>query len=197
MNDSVVDAALTIWTIGHSTRSIEEFTRSLAPVAIDLLVDIRSIPRSRTNPQFNREALPIALAATGVGYRHLPELGGLRGPRKDGAGSPNTLWRSGAFRNYADYAAANPAFRLGLGELQALARDRRHIAIMCAEAVWWRCHRRIVADYLLVAGFAVHHILGVNQIERASLTPGAKPQADGAILYSAPEEAQLSLFSLL
>jgi uncharacterized protein (DUF488 family) len=186
MNDSAVDAALTIWTIGHSTRSIEEFTRLLAPVAIDLLVDIRSIPRSRTNPQFNREALPTALAATGVDYRHLPELGGLRGPRKDGVASPNNLWRSGAFRNYADYAAANPAFRLGLGELQAPARDRRHIAIMCAEAVWWRCHRRIVSDYLLVAGFAVGHILSGDRIEPARLTPGAILQPDGTIIYPAP-----------
>jgi uncharacterized protein (DUF488 family) len=192
MNDSVVDAALTIWTIGHSTRSIEEFSRLLALVEIDLLVDIRSIPRSRANPQFNREALPSALTATGVGYRHLPELGGLRGPRKDGARSPNTLWRSGAFRNYADYAAANPAFRLGLGELQALARDR-HIAMMCAEAVWWRCHRRIVSDYLLLAGFAVSHILGGGRIEPARLTPGAVPQPDGAIIYLAPTTADPNL----
>jgi uncharacterized protein (DUF488 family) len=188
MNDSAVDAALTIWTIGHSTRSTEEFSRLLGRVAIDLLVDIRSIPRSRTNPQFNREALPTALAATGVGYRHLPELGGLRGPRKDGVVSPNTLWRSGAFRNYADYAATNPAFRLGFGELQALARDR-HAAIMCAEAVWWRCHRRIVSDYLLLAGFAVGHILSGDRIEPASLTPGATPQPDGAILYPAATAA--------
>jgi uncharacterized protein (DUF488 family) len=193
MNHSAVDAALTIWTIGHSTRPIEEFSRLLGRIAIDLLVDIRSIPRSRTNPQFNREALPSALAATGVGYRHLPELGGLRGPRKDGVASPNTLWRSGAFRNYADYAAANPAFRLGLSELQALARDRRHIAIMCAEAVWWRCHRRIVSDYLLVAGFVVGHILSGDRIEPARLTPGAIPQPDGAIIYPAPAAAHPNL----
>jgi uncharacterized protein (DUF488 family) len=174
----------TVWTIGHSTRSVDELIALLAQVPIDLLVDIRSMPRSRTNPQFNREALQAALAAVGLGYRHLAALGGLRGPRKDGVASPNSLWRSGAFRNYADYAATNPAFRMGLRELQALADDH-HAAIMCAEAVWWRCHRRIVSDYLLVAGLAVSHILGGGRMEPASLTPGAKPQPDGAILYQA------------
>jgi uncharacterized protein (DUF488 family) len=192
MKDRSAEAELTMWTIGHSTRSVCEFIDLLGQVAIDLLVDIRTAPRSRTNPQFNRDILPTTLTGTGIGYLHLAALGGLRGRRKDGVPSPNGLWRNEAFRNYADYAAADPIFRRGLDELAALARDHR-IAIMCAEAVWWRCHRRIVADYLLVAGVAVHHILGVNHIGRASLTPGAKPQADGAILYSAPEEAQLSL----
>jgi uncharacterized protein (DUF488 family) len=188
----MTDAALTIWTIGHSTHSVAELIDLLGQVPIELLVDVRSLPRSRTNPQFNADRLPSTLAGSGIGYRHLPSLGGLRGRRRDGLPSPNTLWRNDAFRNYADYAAANPAFRQGLDELTALARDRR-AAIMCAEAVWWRCHRRIVTDYLLVSGVAVAHVLGLNKIEPASLTPGARPLPDGTILYPAPSQAQLSL----
>lgn len=188
MHNTSADAPLTIWTIGHSTRSVAELIRMLGEVAIDLLVDIRSVPRSRTNPQFNRDALPASLAAAGIGYRHLPSLGGLRGQRRDGGRSPNTLWRSVAFRNYADYAAANPIFRQGLDELIALARGHR-AAMMCAEALWWRCHRRIVADYLLAQGVKVDHILGRGHIEAASLTSGAVPQSDGAILYPAPGTA--------
>ena len=103
-----------------------------------------------------------------------------------------SLWRNASFRNYADYAAADPAFRQGLDELIGLARDHR-TAIMCAEAVWWRCHRRIVTDYLLAAGLMVCHILAIDHIEPASLTPGAVLQADGAVLYPAPADAQLSL----
>jgi uncharacterized protein (DUF488 family) len=156
------------------------------------LVDIRSVPRSRTNPQFNQDALSASLAAAGIGYRHLAALGGLRRRRKDGMPSANGLWRNDAFRNYADYAAENAAFRQGLAELIALARDHR-TAIMCAEAVWWRCHRRLVSDYLLASGIAVDHILGLGHIELASPTPGAVPQADGRILYPAPVDAQLAL----
>ncbi len=183
---------MTIWTVGHSTRSAEELIGLLTQAAIGLLVDIRSVPRSRTNPQFNRETLPAALAAAGIGYRHMPGLGGLRGRQKGAERSANSLWRNQAFRNFADYAATDPAFRQGLAELIALARDHR-AAIMCAEAVWWRCHRRIVADYLLAAGITVQHILAINHIEPASLTPGAMPQADGIVLYPAPPAAQLSL----
>lgn len=186
------DAALTIWTIGHSTRPVHELIGLLGQVTADLLVDIRSIPRSRTNPQFNREAFPASLAVAGIDYRHLPGLGGLRGRRKDGLPSSNTLWRNASFRNYADYAAADPAFRQGLNELIGLARDHR-TAIMCAEGVWWRCHRRIVTDYLLAAGLTVRHILGMGQVDPASLTAGAVLQADGAVLYPAPAAAQLSL----
>ena len=192
MKDKSADAELMVWTIGHSTRSVSELFDLLTQVAVDLLVDIRTVPRSRTNPQFNRDILPTTLSRTGIDYYHLAALGGLRGRRKGSVPSPNALWRNEAFRNYADYAAADPIFRRGLDELIALARDHR-TAIMCAEAVWWRCHRRIVADYLLVAGVAVYHILGINHIERANLTPSAKPQADGGILYPGPEEEQFSL----
>jgi uncharacterized protein (DUF488 family) len=181
-----------IFTIGHSTRSVAELAALLRDAGVALLVDVRSLPRSRANPQFNAEALAPALAAEGIGYRHLPALGGLRGRRKpapdhdpgDAGPSPNGLWQVGAFRNYADYAMSE-AFRAGLAELRALARERP-TAIMCAEAVWWRCHRRIIADYLLARGVPVRHIMGPGKIVPATLTPGARPQADGTVLYPRP-----------
>jgi uncharacterized protein (DUF488 family) len=148
----------------------------------ELLVDVRSVPRSRTNPQFNADALPAALADAGIGYCHIRALGGLRHRLKDAPPSPNVLWRSDPFRNYADYAMTEP-FREGLAELRDLA-DAQVCAIMCAEAVWWRCHRRIVSDYLLAGGVAVEHIMGPGKIELARLTPGARPQPDGTILYA-------------
>jgi len=171
----------TVFTIGHSTRTAMEFIALLQGVAVDLLVDVRSIPRSRANPQFNADVLAQSLADAGIGYRHLAALGGLRRRGKAAEPSPNTLWRVASFRNYADYAATT-AFRAGLDELLALARDHR-CAIMCAEAVWWRCHRRIIADYLLQQGVAVRHVMGPNKVEPATLTPGAKPQSDGTIVY--------------
>jgi uncharacterized protein (DUF488 family) len=171
-----------IYTIGHSTRSAAELIALLRQAGVELLVDVRSVPRSRTNPQFNADALPAALADAGIGYRHIAELGGLRHRLKDAPPSPNVLWRSDPFRNYADYAMTEP-FREGLAELRDLA-DAQVCAIMCAEAVWWRCHRRIVSDYLLAGGVAVAHIMGPGKIEPATLTPGARPQADGTILYA-------------
>ena len=149
------------------------------------MVDVRTVPRSRFNPQFNAEILPQTLAEAGIGYRHIPALGGLRHHPKGAPPSPNGAWRSDAFRNYADYALTAP-FRAGLDELRRLARE--HVcAIMCAEAVWWRCHRRIITDYLLASGEAVEHIMGPGKIEPASLTPGAEPQPDGTILYPAAQ----------
>jgi uncharacterized protein (DUF488 family) len=170
-----------IFTIGHSTRTVPALVALLREVSVDLLVDVRSVPRSRTNPQFNTDTLPQGLAAAGIAYRHLPTLGGLRGRRKDAPPSQNTLWRSDAFRNYADYAATG-LFRSGLDQLIDLARDHC-CAIMCAEAVWWRCHRRIVADYLLVRRIRVAHIMGPGKADPATLTPGAEPLADGTIRY--------------
>jgi uncharacterized protein (DUF488 family) len=175
----------TIFTIGHSTRTIGEFVALLRQVDVDLVVDVRSIPRSRTNPQFNADALPEALAEAGIAYRHLPALGGLRHRTKGAGPSPNTLWRVAAFRNYADYAGTD-AFRTGLDELRALARDHC-CAIMCAEAVWWRCHRRIIADYLLVGGVSVAHIVGHHKIDPAKVTPGVRSLPSGALVYSAAE----------
>ena len=172
----------TVFTIGHSTRTLAELIRLLRVAGVDLLVDVRSIPRSRTNPQFNSDVVPASLAQAGIGYVHLRALGGLR-HRKAPEPSPNTLWRNTSFRNYADYAAT-PEFRAGLDELERLATS--HVpAIMCAEAVWWRCHRRIIADYLLADGLDVRHILTPDRIEPARLTPGAERQPDGTLCYPA------------
>ena len=176
-----------LFTIGHSTRPIAEFLALLQQVAVDLLVDVRSIPRSRTNPQFNADALYETLAAAGISYQHLPALGGLRYRKKGARPSLNTFWQVAAFRNYADYAATE-AFRIGLKELRALSRDNC-CAIMCAEAVWWRCHRRIIADYLLTQGVPVMHIMGLDKIDPAKLTPGACARPDGTLLYPIVDDA--------
>ena len=177
--------ATTIFTIGHSTRPVGELIGLLRESGVERLVDVRSVPRSRANPQFNADALPAPLAASGIGYTHLALLGGLRHHPKGAPPSPNTLWRNAAFRNYADYAMT-PAFHAGLDELCGLARDER-CAIMCAEAVWWRCHRRIVADYLLARGVAVTHIMGKEKLEPATLTPGVRSLPDGTLRYAEPD----------
>ena len=170
-----------IFTIGHSTRLTDDLIVLLREAGVDLLVDVRTVPRSRFNPQFNTDALPVPLAEAGIGYCHLAALGGLRHHPKGAPPSRNTGWRSEPFRNYADYALTS-AFRAGLDELLGLARDHSP-AIMCAEAVWWRCHRRIVTDYLLNIGVEVRHVIDHGKIDQASLTPGAAPQPDGSILY--------------
>ncbi|HWX49980.1 MAG TPA: DUF488 domain-containing protein [Roseomonas sp.] len=169
------------YTVGHSTRSVEELADLLRQAGADLVVDVRTIPRSRTNPQFNADTLPGALATWQIGYRHLRKLGGLRGRRKDQPPSRNTFWENPSFRNYADYTAM-PDFQEGMAELRELGRD--HIcAMMCAEAVWWRCHRRIIADYLLAGGDEVFHILGPGKVERAILNPAAVRGPDGTLVY--------------
>ena len=166
-------------TIGHSTRSVAELVELLQGAGVELLADVRTIPRSRTNPQFNIDALPAELAAYGIAYEHFPELGGRRGRASN---SPNDFWENDSFRNYADYAGT-PAFRAGLDRLRCIGESRA-TAIMCAEAVWWRCHRRIIADYLISAGDSVFHILAKGKIEPASLTPAARKTADGTLIYS-------------
>jgi uncharacterized protein (DUF488 family) len=170
-----------IFTIGHSTRPLAEFVALLQESAVALLVDVRSIPRSRTNPQYNSDVLPASLAAFGIDYRHAAALGGRRHHPKGAPPTPNNLWRVAAFRNYADYAAT-PSFHAGLDDLEDTAKTQT-CAIMCAEAVWWRCHRRIITDYLLADSIAVMHILAPGKVEPASLTPGAQRQPDGSILY--------------
>ena len=172
-------------TIGHSNRSVEEFIELLAAPEVTRIVDVRAFPRSRTNPQFNTEALPVSLAEAGIDYVHLLELGGRRGRRPD-TPSPNGFWTHRSFRNYADYALTDE-FAAGLERLRQLGRERR-CAIMCSEAVWWRCHRRLIADYLLEAGEQVLHILSLQRIDPASLTPGAVPTGDGHLLYPAPPD---------
>ena len=174
-----------LYTIGHSTRPLAELIGMLTDAGVTRLADVRYIPRSGRHPQFNIDTLPAALAESGIDYRHLPALGGRRGARQDRP-SRNTLWRVQAFRNYADYAET-PAFRAGLAELERLATDRT-TAIMCAEAVWWRCHRRLVTDYMLTRGWEVIHVMTPGKQEPASLTDGAMPQPDGTIAY--PEKTQ-------
>ena len=174
---------MSVFTIGHSTRPIADFIALLAGAGVDCLADVRRFPGSRRQPQFNGEALARSLAAAGIEYRHFPALGGRRGDRAGNEASPHTLWREPGFRNYADHAET-PEFRAAFAALLRLAQQRR-LAIMCAEAVWWRCHRRIIADYLLAAGIAVAHILD-GRIEPARLTPEAVVRPDGSLLYRAP-----------
>jgi len=180
---------MTVFTIGHSTRSSADFIAALKAAGVTMLADIRRFPKSRRYPHFNGENLAPALAAAGIGYRHFPELGGRRGKRADGEVSPNTLWRQEPFRNYADYAETGE-FRAAFDKLAALAREST-VAIMCAEAVWWQCHRRLITDYLLTRGWTVVHLLGLGQQRDAVLTAGAVPQADGTVWYPAPQPGLL------
>lgn len=175
---------LPFFTIGHSNRSLEEFAGLLWESDIDVVADVRTVPRSRANPRFNKDTLPDALATLGISYVHIAALGGLRGKSKTLAPSVNALWTNESFHNYADYALSAD-FRAGLDRLLDLARGHR-CAIMCSEAVWWRCHRRIVADYLLARGETVFHIMGRGRVELARLTPGAAIQAGGGIGYPTP-----------
>ena len=170
------------YTIGHSTRPLPEFVALLREAAVECVVDVRKMPRSRTNPQYNEDTLPASLAPDGIAYRHIAALGGLRGRHRGAETSPNPFWENRSFRNYADYATTE-AFRDGLSALLELG-DTRTCALMCAEAVWWRCHRRIIADYLLAQGRAVFHIMTAGRIEPAKLTPAAHPRRDGALLYT-------------
>ena len=173
----------TFFTIGHSTRTLAKFVDLLRESNVDLVVDVRFMPRSRTNPQFNLETLPEGLAPWRIGYKHMAELGGLRGKQRLAESSPNAYWRGRSFRNYADYALTEP-FASGLAQLREQGSQHR-CTIMCAEAVWWRCHRRIITDHLLAAGEQVMHILGTSQVEEARLTPGAVLRDDGTVVYPA------------
>jgi uncharacterized protein (DUF488 family) len=172
-----VDSPGTVFTIGHSDRPIEEFIALLQENGIGMLLDIRTVPRSRHNPQFNRDALPGSLEAVGIGYRHVAGLGGLRRARPD---SPNAGWRNASFRGYADYMQT-PEFIKEVEGVIELSRSVR-VALMCAEAVPWRCHRSLVADALAVRGVPVEHIMGPHKRKPHSLTPFA--QVEGTrILY--------------
>jgi uncharacterized protein (DUF488 family) len=160
-------------TIGHSTHPIEEFLEILTAHRVAQIVDVRTIPKSRRNPQFNGDALAETLAAHGIAYLHLPALGGLRHPRKD---SINTAWRNASFRGYADYMQT-PEFERGLRELIALA-EGPVTAIMCAESVPWRCHRSLVADALAARGVAVEHIMSKTSRKPHSYTPFARIEGE-------------------
>lgn len=176
---------LPFFTIGHSDRSIAEFVRLLEEADIALVADIRKIPKSRANPQFNAEALASALAAYGIGYERMAELGGLRGKADTIPPDMNGFWTNRSFHNYADYALSD-RFRVGLDRLLHDGRERR-CATMCAEAVWWRCHRRIVSDYLIARGETVFNIMGAGRLEPARLTEGAIIRDDDSVIYPALE----------
>lgn len=156
-------------TIGHSTRTLETFIQLLKAYAVTQIIDVRTVPRSRHNPQFNRDTLPHDLKVTGIAYHHLPGLGGLRRPRPD---SINLGWRNASFRGYADYMRT-PEFEGHLDELARLAEGKR-TALMCAEALPWRCHRSLISDALEVRGIKVAHILGANHLQPHRITPFAR-----------------------
>jgi uncharacterized protein (DUF488 family) len=171
------------FTIGHSTRPLETFVARLRANGVTRLVDVRTVPKSRMNPQYDKDTLPKSLAADGIAYLHVPALGGLRPRRKDLPPEVNGFWENQSFHNYADYAMTTE-FREGLDALRALGVEER-CAVMCAEAVWWQCHRRIIADYLLASGEAVFHILEGDVPEPAHLTPEAKPGPGRTLVYPA------------
>lgn len=158
-----------IWTIGHSTRTIEAFIGLLRENAIKVVADVRMFPGSKRFPQFGKEALTDSLGRNGLQYKHFPELGGRRRARPD---SKNTAWRNEAFRGYADYMQTDE-FHQGVDRLVNLARAVGPTAIMCAEAVWWRCHRALISDYLKVRGVEVIHILDTGKIQPHPFTSAA------------------------
>src|SRR5579884_3433204 len=167
---------MTIWTIGHSTRSLDEFISLLKENGIRLLADVRSWPGSRRYPQFNRETLADLLGKTGIRYEHFPELGGKRKPKPD---SRNTAWRNASFRGYADHMETEE-FRKGVETLLELAGNAGPVALMCAEAVWWRCHRALISDYLKARGVEVLHVRGADRARRAHLWSVIKRAAPNA-----------------
>lgn len=168
-------------TIGHSNRNLEEFLGMLREAHVQLLVDVRSFPRSRTNPVFNIDSLPLELELVQIGYQHYPALGGRRPKQSCVDEKLNAMWRVRSFHNYADYALGDE-FTDAFGELLRLGHDRR-VALMCSEAVWWRCHRRIITDYLLLNDHAVDHLMAPGKIDPASPTPGAQKTSSGKVIY--------------
>ena len=168
-----------IGTIGHSTWGIDEFISLLKENQIKLLVDVRAWPGSKRYPQFNKDALAESLNAHGIRYEHFPELGGKRKSKPD---SRNTAWRNASFRGYADYMETEQ-FQKGIERLLDVAAEAGPTAIMCAEAVWWRCHRSLIADYLKTRGTEVMHILGANKVEPHPYTSAARV-VNGELSYA-------------
>ena len=173
-----------LWTIGHSNRSIEQFLDLLTGQQIQLVADVRRFPGSRRQPHFNSENLPKSLAKAGIDYAHFPELGGRRKALPD---SPHTVWRNEAFRGYADFMMT-PEFRAGIGRLLKFAQEKR-TAVMCAEALWWQCHRSLIADYLKAAGHTVLNIMAAGKVEEHPFTSAARV-VDGKLTYGAETEPQ-------
>jgi uncharacterized protein (DUF488 family) len=176
-------------TIGHSNRALADFVGLLGDADIGALLDIRKIPMSRSNPQFNGDTLSESLAAFGISYEHVAALGGLRGKARTLPRDINGYWTNESFHNYADYALSD-AFRAGLDHLIDVGRKRRCV-IMCSEAVWWRCHRRIVADYLIASEKTVLHIMRRGRLEPAHLTRGAVIQPGGTVVYPEADRTEI------
>ena len=168
-------------TIGHSNRKLEETIRMLREARIGLLVDVRSFPRSRSNPVYNIDSFPDELGRVQIGYLHAPDLGGRRRKQSGVDKCCNAMWRLQSFHNYADYALGE-AFASAFEDLVRRGRDQR-IAMMCSEAVWWRCHRRIITDYLVLNGHRVDHLMAPGRIDPATPTQGAEKTGDGRIVY--------------
>ena len=179
---------LPFYTVGHSTRTLEEFVELLQAAEVTLLVDIRTVPKSRTNPQYNKDALPEHLAPFKIDYVQIAELGGLRSKSKDVESDINGFWNNQSFHNYADYALSDQ-FGDAYDELVELGQ-KHVVAIMCAEAVWWRCHRRIITDYLLLNGHAVIHLMGTGREQPASPTPGAERTEGAKVVYPAVDSEE-------
>ena len=175
-----------IWTIGHSTRTLQDFLTLLKQNGIEALADVRRFPGSRRHPQFGRAQLSATLNNEGIIYQHFEELGGRRPVQPN---SSNTAWRNAGFRGYADYMMTD-AFKIGIKRLLALAEKKR-TAVMCAEALWWQCHRSLIADYLKALGMNVWHVLGSNKVEIHPYTPAAHI-VDGKLSYRA-EDSGLEL----
>lgn len=173
-----------VLTVGHSTHPIEEFLSLLEQAGVTRLVDVRTLPGSRHNPQFNEENLAPSLEAAGMPYTREKRLGGLRTAARTVDPEVNGFWENASFHRYADYALGEQ-FAEGLEHLIELATPPALPAIMCAEAVWWRCHRRIIADYLLARRIPVGHLMPDGRITRATLTPGARVEKDGTVTYPA------------
>jgi uncharacterized protein (DUF488 family) len=173
--------ALPYFTIGHARHSLDEFVAILRASGVERVIDVRAIARSRSNPQYNEDTLPASLAPFGFGYEHIAALGGLRKKTPGADPETNAYWDNESFHNYADYAVSEE-FRRGFERLREAGALQR-CAVMCAETLWWRCHRRIIADYLLASGEEVWHIMGIDKVEPARLTPAAKPGPEGSLVY--------------
>jgi uncharacterized protein (DUF488 family) len=169
------------FTVGHSTRTFGAFVDLVNASGIELIVDVRTIPRSRANPQFDSAALARQLPQWKIDYEHIASLGGLRARNYQVPAHVNEFWKNQSFHNYADYALSED-FRCGLTRLRTIGHAAV-CAIMCAEAVWWRCHRRIIVDYLIAAGETVFHILGSGRVQKAHITSAARLEPSGAVIY--------------
>ena len=188
-NGDMDNATGTLWTIGHSTREWGPFVAMLAEARIEVLADVRRFAGSRRNPQFSPLAMAPALAEAGIDYVPMPEFGGRRKPGPD---SPNGAWRVAAFRAYADYMA-EPEFALARERLMRMAGERR-VSVMCAEAVWWRCHRRLISDDFTARGWQVCHLMAPGKHTLHELNPDAR-MVDGVLRYPAPGDGQGNLFA--